>query len=135
MMDLETIHEFQAEAAAQAARNKLEPYLAEADDVGRIDRLRHIPSIGGYLPDGWERVDPSEIGPHRTRPFAGTIGKTSETDREVSKYWVDSSGMGGPDEMAMPAQEFADLVKPGYGYAIVEEGQFQIGIGVFRRVK
>lgn len=126
MMDLQTIREFQAEAAAQAARNKLEPYLAEADDVGRLDRLRRIPNLGTYLPTGWARVDASSFG-HDNGRGAGSVDG-------VPYYFVDKSGFGTPCEPALTARQFADRVKPGYGYAIVEEGQFQVGIGMFKRL-
>lgn len=136
MLSYDQIRDFQAAAAAAAAKTKMQPYLAEADDVGNVDRIRYIPSIGDYLPSGWRRVEPSEIGPNRSRPVAGTVGHNSGVpgDREVSKYFVDSSGFGSPGEPALTVQEFADLIRPGYGYAIVEEGQFQVGIGVFKKV-
>ena len=136
MMSYDDIREFQAEAAARAARQKKQPFIMEASDVGNIESLRHIPNLGTYLPKGWRRVDPQETGRvQRNRYASGTIGETSDTDREVSKWWVDSSGFGAADEPALTIQEMADNLVTGYGYAIVEEGQFQVGIGVFERIE
>jgi hypothetical protein len=135
MMDLDTIREFQAEAASIAAKAKQKPYLVETSDVGNIESLRRLPNLGTYLPEGWARVDPIEVtGEQRNRHASGTIGETEGRDREVSKYWVDKSGFGSEDELALTIREMAALLRPGYGYAIVEEGQFQLGIGVFKKL-
>jgi len=127
MMDLGTIRELQADAALRAAEAKLEPWIVWPDDVGNVERLRRIPNLGTHLPDGWRRVDSvDEIGPHRSQ------WNTGRPDGKRG-YFVDKSGFGSPNEPALTAQEMADLLKPGYGYAIVEEGQFQITIGVFKQ--
>lgn len=127
MMSIATIERFQAEAALRAANAKLEPWIVWPEDVGNLERLSRIPNIGTYLPDGWRRVDSvDEIGPHRSQYATGKPdGKRG--------YFVDKSGFGGPGDPALTVQEMADLLKPGYGYAIVEEGQFQITIGVFKK--
>ena len=47
---------------------------------------------------------------------------------------VDSSGFGAPDEYAFTAEQFYAAVRkigPLRGYAIVEQGQFQVVVGVF----
>jgi hypothetical protein len=127
MLSYADIREFQAEAAAQASRKKLSPMMAWPEDVGNINSLRRIPNVGTYLRDGWERVAPSSIKPCRTEYSAGKVDG-------VPGIFVDKSGFGAPGEPAMTIQEFADWIEPNYGYAIVEEGQFQITIGVFKRV-
>ncbi len=129
------IQEMQAEVAGEAAKKRKTPFVIFPEDVGNVSRLRHIPSIGTYLPKGWARVDPKELGYDQSDFITGTIGEDEDgPNKRVQKYWVDSSGFGGPDEMALTAQQFADLIQPGFGYAIVEEGQFQVGIGVFRKL-
>jgi hypothetical protein len=128
MFSLDVIEDLQLEAASAAAKAKLEPLMAWPEDVGKLDRLRHIPNLGKYLPDGWERIDPDVLKPNRTRYTTGKVDG-------VPGLFVDKSGLGAPNEPAMTAQEFADWIVPNYGYAIVEEGQFQITIGVFKRVR
>ena len=125
MMDLDTIREFQAEAASIAAKAKQKPMLMETSDVGNIESLRRLPNIGTYLPDGWERVDASTFGDN---------GRGAGTVDGVPYFFVDKTGWGSKGEPAITVTEMAALIRPGYGYAIVEEGQFQIGIGVFKKL-
>jgi hypothetical protein len=73
---------------------------------GITDDLRHIPNFGDYRPKGWKLVN---------------------------TYFVDSSGMGGEDELAMTFAQFARKAREGKGYAIIEEGQFQVHIGEFEK--
>ncbi len=126
MYDLAYIEEMQREAAAIAANNKHEPFMLHPEDVGNIKVLRLLPFIGDHLPEGWERVEPDSIKPNRTRPFSNMLDG-------VGMLWVDSSGLGREDEPAMTMREFAAWAVPNYGYAITVAGQFQVGIGVFRR--
>jgi len=51
----------------------------------------------------------------------------------IDTLFVDSSGFGGPGEPALTIEEFHSKIKAGFGYAIVEAGQFQVYVGVFRR--
>ena len=127
MFHPEEIMEMQREAAANAARLKSAPMMIWPEDVGKTDILRHIPNIGNYLPDGWERIDPDTIKPNRTRYVSGRIDG-------IPGLFVDNSGFGAPTEPAMTFEEFANWIVPNYGYAVVEEGQFQITIGVFRKI-
>lgn len=48
-------------------------------------------------------------------------------------FFVDKSGWGRPGEPALTIGEFVDMIRPGYGYAVVEEGEFQVHVGVFKR--
>ena len=50
-------------------------------------------------------------------------------------YFVDCTGLGKPDELALTIDEFTNRVKLEYGYAIVEIGRHQAKIGVFRQIK
>jgi hypothetical protein len=70
------------------------------------ENLIGIPSLGDYRPRGWKLV------------------KT---------LFVDSSGFGAPDEPALTIDQFYSKVKAGFGYAVIEAGQFQVYVGVFER--
>jgi hypothetical protein len=74
---------------------------------GIPEDLRSIPNIGDYRPKGWKLVD---------------------------TYFVDSSGLGLSGEPALTFSEFARNAKVGYGYAIIEAGQFQVYIGEFKKI-
>ena len=99
MMDLDTIREFQADAAAEAAKRKKVPYLMETSDVGNIDSLKRIPNLGTYLPKGWERVDATSFG-HDNGSGAGSVD-------DVPYYFVDKTGWGGEGEPVYPEKRRA----------------------------
>jgi len=85
------------------------PLVVESEDLGGdLEKyIRHIPFIGYRTPRGYKKL--------RT-------------------YFVDSSGFGSVGEPALTFGQFCDRVRaagPGYGYAIIESGQFQIVIGQF----
>ena len=80
-------------------------FIATVD--GDIDCSK-IPNFGDYRPTGWELV---------------------------GELFVDSSGFGGSDEPALTVKQFKSLVEKGFGYAIIETGQFQIWIGKFNTCK
>ena len=65
-----------------------------------------IPNFGDYRPNGYELVD---------------------------KHFVDSSGFGRIGEAALTIDQFQGLIKKNFGYAIIEEGQFQLYIGEFKK--
>lgn len=77
------------------------------DDERLATYLRHIPNIGTYRPKGW---------------------------RLVEELFVDKSGFGAEWEPAMTLRQFIQAVRkagPGNGYAIIEEGEFQVYVGHF----
>jgi hypothetical protein len=118
MMGLETIRELQSEAASRAAELNSEPLIIWAPE-----EIRSIPSIGTYLPHGWARVSL-----HDERCNHGVYMGDNEG---FGAYFVDSSGFGAPGEPAMTYDKLLEVVEVGMAYAIVEEGQFQVKIGVF----
>jgi len=67
-----------------------------------------FPNIGSYRPKGWRLVD---------------------------RHFVDKSGYGSPHEPALTIQRFLRVLKPGMGYAIIEEGEFQCYVGEFRQLE
>ena len=130
MMSLSTIHELSREAAEQAAEEGRVPFVFEKQDVedfqaGRIDNI-NIPNLGDHLPNGWNRVDLSDWDQHGI--YMGDADG-------FGTLFVDKQGWGAPGEAAMTREEFAQAVRPGYGYAMVEKGQFQVKVGVFEKAK
>jgi len=103
MMSGNAIRNLQLEAAARAARVGVTPLVIWPED-NVADVIRHIPNIGDYIPKGW-RLD--------------------------STMFVDKTGLGATYEPAMTFERLCEEIKAGKGYAIVEEGQFQVYIGEF----
>ncbi len=101
MLGLDQIIEMNKEAMEKAERNSRQPYVAEVDGDTGV---RGAPAIGDYIPKGW---------------------------RPTEQYFVDSSGFGASYERAMTFSQFLMKVKKGYGYAICEQGQFQLYIQEF----
>jgi hypothetical protein len=108
MLSPATIAELGRRQARCAARYKRVPLIVEAEDKQRGDRLarhlRGIPNIGSYRPKGWTLV---------------------------TTHFVDKSGLGRRDEPALTFVQFLGIVQAGFGYAIIEEGVFQVVIGEF----
>lgn len=52
----------------------------------------------------------------------------------LNTYFVDSSGFGCDDELALTFEKFLTKVKAGYFYGIREAGQFQVYIGEYRKL-
>lgn len=121
MMSPETIRSLEEKAARRAAKRKMIPYMpwdiAEVEAWGSDGVSAPLPSIGGYKPKGWQRVD------------------------GIDELFVDASGWGREDEPAMTLKAFKRLVieniRAGkqYGYAITSVGQFQIYIGIFEQTE
>lgn len=111
MLSLSQIREHSRQAALHAARDRKEPFIVESEDIadwtsGRQPLVFPFPFTGEYLPPGWE---------------------------QVNTYFVDASGFGSPDEMALTAGQFLARLIPGHGYAITEAGEFQVIVGEFER--
>ncbi len=102
-MSLELIKQLSQEAGQQAAEENREPLVAFVD---RDEAVFKCPNLGDYVPDGWTLIE---------------------------RLFVDNSGFGSPNEPALTAEQFINKVKEGFGYAIIEEGQFQVYIGVFKK--
>lgn len=132
MMSVATIREISREAAKQAEERGDVPFVFDdydlgAMEVGNMEPIRSIPNLGTFLPHGWDRVDIESEGlPTRKVVSDGAEGHGA--------YMVDKTGMGDLREPALTVGEFLSVLRAGYGYAIVEEGQFQVMIGVFREV-
>ena len=59
----------------------------------------------------------------------------SEDWQQVDELFVDSSGFGWEGEPALTIEQFYKQVKKGFGYAVVDSGQFQVFVGVFEKQK
>ena len=103
MMGIETIMAMSNKAAVNAKEQGLRPLEADT-----FEEVRAMPNLGTYLPRGWALVE---------------------------RHFVDSSGFGSDNEPALSVGQFSALVErnPGFGWAIMEEGQFQIYVGQYRR--
>jgi hypothetical protein len=107
MMDLQTISRLSREQARKAARLHKKPYLFEEEDRGSFPPFP-FPNIGNYVPRGWE------------------LGET---------YFVDKFGFPEYDGRALTHKMLAEKLKAGYGYAIIEEGEFQLVVGEFKQIE
>lgn len=111
MMSPATIRALGQAVARKAAREHKTPYMIEADDLFDQDTLvralRSTPHLGTHRPKGYKLTD---------------------------QLFVDSSGYGSEDEPAFTFGQFCAKVRQngvGFGYGIIEEGQFQVVVGVF----
>ena len=100
------------DATRSAARHGKQPFVMTEWMANRLFKESenfdgiHIPSFGDYIPKGWE------------------AGK---------RYFVDSSGLGLNTEPAMTMARFIGKMVPGRGYAMTQEGQFQVYVTEFTR--
>lgn len=127
MMDLRQIEQESRAAAKRAARQKREPLMVEKEDLELgVKGISGIPFIGDYIPKGWRKVD--------------IIDEWYGGDEEMrgvyhAGFFVDASGFGASYEPALTIDQFIEKMRPGYGYAVIEAGQFQVHVGVFERVQ
>lgn len=103
MFDLETIKKMNDRATQKAEQNYFSPYIAKCN--GDVN-VRSCRKLGDFVPNGWQLVN---------------------------TYFVDNSGFGASDELALTFEQFVNKVKQGYGYAIGKEGQFQVYINEYKR--
>lgn len=104
-MSLRAIEQLSREAGERAANEEREPLIAFVD---KDETVVKCPNLGDYVPDGWKLID---------------------------QLFVDKTGMGTVGEPALSIDQFIAKVKSGLGYAIIEEGEFQLYIGVFEKVR
>jgi len=105
MMDINEIKRMNKDAEDKARQTKTLPLIAKKN---KDTNMRNIPFIGDYTPKGWTKTD--------------------------NLYFVDSSGFGVEGEPALTFEQFIDKIKKGFGYAIVECGQFQVYIQEFKKI-
>ena len=104
MMSGQQIADMSRQAARKAARDKKYPLIVEAEDLKNgvewAMKYLRFPFIGDWRPRGYT---PTE-----------------------NLFFVDSSGFGSPGEAALTQEEFLAKLRPGFAYAVVEAGQFQV---------
>ena len=103
-MSLEVIKAQNDKATLEARGQKLEPYIAKCNGDTEVKKCWRL---GDYTPKGWQKVE---------------------------TYFVDNSGLGANDELALTFRQFLGKVKQGYGYSIGEAGQFQVYIHEYKRI-
>jgi len=123
MMSLKDISGMSAQATKVAAKGKRKPYLVWPEDIERGLKPGAIPFLGDYVPKGWKRVTLTEVDT-----------KHHGVDTEMNAYFVDTSGVGHQDEPALTIRAFMARLKSGYGYAVVQAGEFQAYVGVYEKV-
>tara|TARA_B100000609_G_C17046984_1_gene346903 strand:- start:372 stop:695 length:324 start_codon:yes stop_codon:yes gene_type:complete len=106
MMSLATLQYVNQEIAAKAAAEGRTPYVVWPGEVDAWPPFP-FPNIGDYEPEGWELVE---------------------------SYFVDKTGRGYDWEPALSLKQFKQKIKPGFGYAVIEEGEFQVVIGQFKKL-
>jgi len=105
-MSLRVIKQLSDEQAERARAEQVQPFIAQRDKDPDVTRC---PNFGTYVPDGWELKE---------------------------EFFVDKSGgWSSAAELALhgclSVEQMIDRVKKDRGYAIVEEGEFQLYIGEF----
>lgn len=113
MMSPRTIKALADEHAEIARTKDLKPWYPR--DEHEVDQYVNIPFLGSYRPDGFVLTD---------------------------SYLVDKTGLGRENEPAMTQDRFKETVKRNFrlgvehdaplGYAVIEEGPFQVVVGVFK---
>lgn len=121
---IRSISDFEAYRAAQEGKYPL--------SIWGPDDARHIPFLGDYCPAGWRPAiwdDLFQKGQPRPRN-----ARFDGEDDEVT-FMVDASGFGSSSEPALTQDQFVDYLREvrGYGWAIREQGQFQVVVGAYVR--
>lgn len=108
MMSMIAIQEHTDRMANDAILHGTQPLLIESLD--QIGPDMEIPSLGSYIPHGWECTD---------------------------NLFVDSSGFSEIGEAALTQDQMFDTMRErgvGLGYAVMEAGQFQVYVGIYAQV-
>lgn len=126
MISIETARSMAQDQAAKAAQDGNVPFMVWQDDLDHLNVAKvcmAMPYLGTHLPDNWERVKLDE----------NTPGVNMGDNDDFGAFFVDSSGFAGLGEAALTPEAFIEHLEAGFGYAIVEAGQFQVKIGKFKQ--
>jgi hypothetical protein len=114
MFSLETINYLNQQAAKKARKHRRKPYVPDGPEAVESWPPFPFPLLGDYDPPGWERTE--------------------------NCWFTDKSGWGRDEEPALTWRQLKDQLQdyiaenPGHGFAITEEGQFQLYITAFCRI-
>jgi len=124
MMSTEYMHSLKRDAERKSKREHITPFiLLPCHKDGRV--LPRIPFIGERTwKRDWRVADLNKLLPDITPEDRCDL-------RESNIFFVDSSGWGDGNELALTMSAFFDLAPFGFGYAIVEAGQFQVCVRAF----
>jgi hypothetical protein len=128
MISVYEAHRQAEEAARKAARQNLKPFFfwPAAFLENAEKQLGKIPFLGTYLPKDFERVRLTpEFDPQRHGIYEGD-------NNGFGAYFVDT-GFGGRGEPPLTIEEFLERIRFDVAYGLVEAGEFQVKIGVFRK--
>jgi len=140
MMDLETIKDLNKKAGRNAKKKKIMPLVFDSIEMhqlnkGDITPIRSMPDLGDSIPKGWNRFNLGKI----KKDFTYHYKIYSDDNKGAGAFFVDQ-GMGSDNEPAMTVPQFIKSLSELWnknkklGYGIVETGQFQVKIGVFKLV-
>lgn len=139
MMDLATLEHVNRQATRRSAAAKRVPLIVDQRDLDAAKRGDYsgvrMPYVGSRTPRGWRRVNVVKwFSPDCGEDYRGLVQRGVYTDSNgKGAFFVDKSGFGRSGEPALTLGEFINLMRPGYGYAVVEDGPFQVHVGVFER--
>lgn len=112
MMDLATLRRMNDAAVAKAKRLRQTPYVIRSTRALNNMPPFPFPNIGSFVPEGWREEEDLRLFVSKTSVDSGPALSTSQLCKRLHE---------------LRAQN------PKYGYAIVDEGQFQLYIGVFTK--
>jgi len=103
MMSIESMMDMSRQIALDAQAEDKEPL----DRITNFERMRSIPNLGDFRPAGWR----------------------------LNRYMFCDKGFGDEEGRCLSVKGLAEICKanPDRGYAIIEEGQFQMHVGEFVR--
>jgi len=100
------------------------PYLFEEEDRTTFPPFP-FPNIGDYRPKGWELIDNFMVD---KTGFGMSLSQIRDMSARQARK---ASRLHASDEPALTTEQLIRRLKAGYGYAIIEEGQFKIVLGEF----
>ncbi len=124
MMSADYMHQLKRQAANRSKREHVTPtILLDCHKDGRVKPS--IPFIGERTwKRDWRVVDLNKLLPNVSAYRRGDFN-------DANIFFVDSSGWGAPDEMALTLDRFLQMAPAGFGYAVVEAGQFQVCVRAY----
>jgi hypothetical protein len=113
MWSLDVLEKLARDAGREARRSRKQPRKLTEEEIDSESFT--IPFLGTHVPKGWEQTEQS--------------------------WFCDSSGFGRDDEPALSLPRFKEELKvyfrenPDHGIAITQQGQFQVYVHAYRRIK